>query len=42
DYNEKKKRWSAQVTELRLRERDLAAARLEIERLTADMAPGKD
>ncbi|PNX74532.1 stomatal cytokinesis defective SCD1 protein, partial [Trifolium pratense] len=42
DYNEKKKRWSEQVTELRLREQDLAAARQEIDRLTAAMAPGKD
>ncbi|MCI73157.1 hypothetical protein A2U01_0094421, partial [Trifolium medium] len=27
DYNEKKKRWAAQVEELRLREQDLADAR---------------
>ncbi|MCI59582.1 hypothetical protein A2U01_0080837, partial [Trifolium medium] len=42
DYNEKKKRWAAQVAELRLREQDLADARLEIDRLNAAMAPGKD
>ncbi|PNY07559.1 hypothetical protein L195_g004059 [Trifolium pratense] len=42
DYEEKKKHWGDKVEEHRKRGEELTAARAEIERLTAAMAPGED
>ncbi|XP_045791529.1 uncharacterized protein LOC123886239 [Trifolium pratense] len=42
DLKEKQKRWGDQLDEHRKRREDLDAARAEIERLTAAMAPGEN